>query len=521
MATQARSATQANGAELTWSGVADAGASWLDRHALVVSVRLFAVNLALKLPLVAAQSIWFDEAVTLRNAHAPFDLASSLAGDATPPIYALLVQAWLSVFGVTIEAARTLSVLLSAATAVLLFQLGRRFIDAPTGLWAALLLTTSRYQLYYGHEARLYALVGLLCVASFHALLLLLERRSTRRIVALAVLDTALLYTHYVAGLMFPVQFVVAALRGEDRVRNVATVVACQAVALIAFVPCLLYVLSAWPPPMTEWIRAPGAREAIDVLTGFAGSSTLLAIDALLLAGGAAAIAASTSRAGGGAAVRGTAIRDVAGGGVADEPGWTTAAMLGAWAFLPLVLAFVASQIVAVFLDRYLLYTTLGLYLLLAWVLMRLPVRPLLRHGAALALCALSLLTAWRDPITRTDWRAAAERVRAASGAGEIVVVVPPYQLLPLAYHVSPEAFADRERLPERLRAERVLALASPREIATLASHAQPPAVLVVMTDTSAALHPELASVLSQSGLERTSSETLRGLVLERFAPRR
>ncbi|MEW6270779.1 MAG: hypothetical protein AB1689_15970, partial [Thermodesulfobacteriota bacterium] len=121
------------------------------------------------------------------------------------------------------------------------------------------------------------------------------------------------------------------------------------------------------------------------------------------------------------------------------------------------------------------------------------------------------------DPVARADWRGAADRVRAATGAGALAVVAPPHQLLPLAYHLSPEAFADQRRLAERLRAERVIALASPGDLVAMLPPSPPP-VLVVMTEASATRHADLAAALAAGGLAPVASERLEGLVLLRFA---
>src|SRR5690606_17336563 len=86
-------------------------ARWLERHAALVGVVLFGATLALVLPMLGAQGIWFDEASTLQNHRLPFDLARALRADATPPLYALVVRAWTALFGASLESVRVPSAL--------------------------------------------------------------------------------------------------------------------------------------------------------------------------------------------------------------------------------------------------------------------------------------------------------------------------------------------------------------------------------------------------------------------------
>src|SRR6185369_343968 len=107
-------------------------------------------------------------------------------------------------------ALRSLSVVLGTATVWVTCRLGRLLAGTAVGLTAGALLAISPLAVQYSQEVRMYALAGLLAVASSWAGLALLRtltgpdsptERSPRREIALAVayglLTAALLYTHY------------------------------------------------------------------------------------------------------------------------------------------------------------------------------------------------------------------------------------------------------------------------------------------------------------------------------------
>lgn len=472
----------------------------IERRGFLIALSVFAANLALVLPLVGAQSIWFDEAVTMRNAQQPFDLALYMSADATPPLYPWLVHHWMRVFGVSLEVARTLSVLASALTAVLLFRLGRRFVGERAGLYAALLFTFSRFQIFFAHEARPYAVVGLLCVASFHVLLALLESPTRRRAALLALLDAALLYTHYVAVFALVAQ-AVAVLWVARRERSVLlTFVASQAAAALLFLPCVLRVAALWPLPMAGWLAPPTARGFVVELAKLVGDGTLLALEVVLVAGGLAWIARTTPR----------AMPPL-------EP--RVLRVLLSWSVVPLVAAWLVSNLEPMFLARYLLYTAAGIFLLVGAVASRLPIAAPVRDLVVAGLCALSLLHALAQPIVRQDWRAAAALVASATRAGALGVIVPAHQMLPFAYHAAPDAFRDPEHLVARVGAGGVVGVPRPDDVPGLALGGRP--VVVVMTEATAAGAAALEPRLDAAGYDLAAEQRPPGLVVRSFTPRR
>ena len=471
---------------------------WLERHPGAVSLLLFATSLALTLPLLGRQSIWFDEAVTMSNVQLPYDLGRYLRADATPPLYPLLVHAWLQVFGTSLVAARALSALASAAAVVALFQLGRRFLDARTGLFAAALLLASRCQIFFAHEARPYALVLLLTIASFHVLLSLLERVTWRRLVLLCLLDAALLHTHYVAAFALVAQTLAALPARGASPRAFLQILAAQLCAVLLVVPLALFIWTTlWPLPMAGWLPAPTWRGIPDELAKLTGSGPLLALEALLvLAAGALAV----RRRAGAPAERAVAPR--------------TIAVLALWSVAPLVVAFAASTIEPVFLGRYLLYVTPGWYLLVAAAATRIPVGRTLQTALIGALCALSLAGAVRNPLQRAAWTDAAERARAATAGGALVVIVPAHEMLPFAWHFSPESFRDLERLAPRLRELGVIGVPRLADVARFA--ALPRDLLVIVPQPLGASADALAPELAAAGRAPWQREDLHAIVVLR-----
>ena len=215
------------------------------RVAILVGLALLAVALRL---LQAGDGLLGDELATL------YDVRRGGLGDVlellrdgdpvstefTPPLF--FVLAWVAdhaLAGVT--AIRAPSLIASAALVPVLWALGRRTVGEAAGVVAAAAWALVPFGLYYGSEARAYALLALLSAGSTLALLAALRDGGTRRWTAFAVLTAAILYTHYTGAMVVLAQGAWALATAAGRRREV---VLAHAGALALFAPWLPLVRS-------------------------------------------------------------------------------------------------------------------------------------------------------------------------------------------------------------------------------------------------------------------------------------
>lgn len=182
-------------------------------QALAVALALGALAFGLRLFRIDAQSLWYDEGLTIALAGRSLDgIARAAAADVHPPLYYWLLHGWLFLFGSSEAAARALSALCGALTVGLLTLLGWRRFGAAAGGLAGLAAALSPFAIHYGQETRMYALAALLTSGLWCALFLGTgfwapendRRQTTRRSwVWLSVywlLALAALLTHYFAA---------------------------------------------------------------------------------------------------------------------------------------------------------------------------------------------------------------------------------------------------------------------------------------------------------------------------------
>ncbi len=218
------------------------------------------------LRLYTRSDLWLDEALTVHISELPLSqLTDALRRDGAPPLYFVMLHAWIALFGDGNEAVRLLSAAISMATLPLVFAAGRRIGGSNVGLAALVLTVTSPFAIRYATEARMYALVALLVTAGWLALARALERPEPWRLATLAAISGALLLTHYwsfyLIGATGVALMLAAWRRPEGRRSAVRSLVAIFVGSVVCFGPWLPHFLYQVGHTGTPWGVAPGPVE--------------------------------------------------------------------------------------------------------------------------------------------------------------------------------------------------------------------------------------------------------------------
>src|SRR3954467_10063786 len=119
--------------------------------------------LGVVLRFVCQSDMWADEVLSVNIAKLPLArITDALRQDGAPPLYYLLLHAWMSVFGTGAVAVRALSALFSVLSLPVAWLLGRRLGGPRVAVALTLLLASSPFAVRYASETRMYSLVVLL-----------------------------------------------------------------------------------------------------------------------------------------------------------------------------------------------------------------------------------------------------------------------------------------------------------------------------------------------------------------------
>ncbi|MFI6822012.1 hypothetical protein ACIBJE_13815 [Micromonospora sp. NPDC050187] len=350
---------------------------------------------------------WRDELATWSAAARPLPDLARLAAtvDATVAPYYLLLHGWVAVFGDSVTALRAPSVLAVTGAAGLTAVLGERLFGFRAGQLGGLLFAVLPSTSRYGQEARPYALATLLAVAATVLLVTALRRPGRGRWAAYAAVVTALGLAHLVALTLLAAHAL--AVRGGAARRWLLALLPATSVSIP-----LALLARRQQSRQLSWVDPARLGD----LAGLPGSLTASAVVGGLLVGlavvGAARPRDDTPARGG-----------PAGTTVAPRWGWIMLATVAA----PAALLFVAGLVTAVWVPRYLVFTTPFLCLPAGALLASVRLVPALTVvGVTAALGAPAQLDLRRTHdwprSAQVDYRAAARIVAANQRPGDAVV---------------------------------------------------------------------------------------------------
>jgi hypothetical protein len=432
------------------------------------------VAFALRVHNLGVKDLWWDEAHSWSFAVEPL-LAGMRDGLhlLNDPLYIILLHVWARLVGHSEFALRFFSTLMSVLTVAYLGRVATRAFGRATGRAALALGALSPIWLFYAQEVRQYALLPFLTLAMLESLVGV-ERgsgdRSAWTWVRLAAAEGLGLYAHsfmffVAAGINCVLAF--AVLRRRERIGRW---IASQATVLIAIAPIIPFYLGRGLSGGLQETSL-GAGQLINAVWHFWMGitwealplpSTMKVLSALTLALTGAGLAAN---------LRGGSTHNR----LAADFFWTVALGSG--------LTLIFWQFNSKIHPRYLLMLSAPLYGLLAWLLVegwrRGGVRRALAVGLGVATLATFGLGVERVYAGTTGYRhdptrAVAAYVRQASGPGDGVITVDPYDYTLTYYGIGP-APLFRAGLDEGLHDEADLAdfIRGKERVAVVRFHAE------------------------------------------------
>jgi 4-amino-4-deoxy-L-arabinose transferase-like glycosyltransferase len=234
-------------------------------------------------------SLWVDEgfSFSVGNGGIQSILTTLPREDRHPPLHYLLLWLTMRAFGSSEFSLRLLSAAAGLVGVPLIYRIGRSLGGRRVGLLAALALAASPFDLWYSQEARMYALLAALGLASIWFWLRWLARPTAFTLMAFVIAATAALYTHYYAVFLWPVYLAAWLLLGDGQ--RWSRVLGAMAAGVVLFVPWLLAVWQQYlrephgyllPVPLGATLAGLASTYTL----GEAGGPTLIVVAAVILA---------------------------------------------------------------------------------------------------------------------------------------------------------------------------------------------------------------------------------------------
>lgn len=170
-----------------------------DYGIVAAGLALFA---AVSLATITKFSIWFDEAFGAYLIRFDFwHVTTYTAADVHPPFYYWLLKLWSMVFGTSEIGLRSMSVFFGAVAIFFGYLLMKRLFGRRAALFSLLFMALSPMFIRYGQEMRMYTLVTAIVMAATYILTLATETGKRKYWIVYGILVSLGMWTHYFAAL--------------------------------------------------------------------------------------------------------------------------------------------------------------------------------------------------------------------------------------------------------------------------------------------------------------------------------
>ncbi|KMT54840.1 glycosyltransferase family 39 protein [Pseudomonas fildesensis] len=344
-------------------------AGWISR---LWWVPILALAIALRFYGLTAAAIWGDEGSSLLlSEYALADLWFHAAHDVHPPLYFFLLRGWIELFGDSIGSIRGMSAIPGVVAVGLGIWLTRQLSTRRAAVLAGILLALLPTAVRYSQEVRMYSLLGVWLLGATLALVYWVRQpQRTRYLVVYALLMSAGFYTHYFTALCVLVHWAYLGLLSPSQLPGQRLITrptwwAVNVAIVVVYLPWLPNLLDlvqhveqlkvggdiGWEEPVNLHSLPSMIWQFVLQDEGINFWPPLFWVFPLLLV----------------AVVGVTAWR--------DHERYRPASLLALFFLLPLLLVYAVSFISPVFIERYLTVYALGLPILLALAIDRLPAR--------------------------------------------------------------------------------------------------------------------------------------------------
>lgn len=254
---------------------------WQNKNIIIPAI-LILLNIFIKGFFLTENSIAGDEPFSIY--HAQMDIVSiikQLATGNNPPLYELILHFWIKIFGISPLSVRFPSLIFSCITVLFIYKLGKRFFSQEVAIYAGLFFIFSNYQILFAHEARVYALVGMLSVISMYHYLRIIVNHETNSFNVIVFLATNifLIYSHYFGFFILLIQLVYILLNKELITRYWKKSLLASLIITLFYLPNLEIIISRFLDSTMNgtWIRpVSNLGNLHDVFYMFSNSNTAI-----------------------------------------------------------------------------------------------------------------------------------------------------------------------------------------------------------------------------------------------------
>ncbi len=427
------------------------------------------LNLILKSIFLTSRDIALDEPFSIfygqMNLHSIVDM---LYNENNPPLHFFILHFFIKFGGIDALTVRLPSLIFSALTSVFIFRIGERFFKRTIAVGASLVYTFSTMHIFFSHEARVYPLFVLLTVCSLYYFMRIVETPSDKKNYAyLFLCNLLLIYAHYFGFFVLFVEVVSLSV-----ISNRSLVWKKLFIVMIAVGFCYLPILLIFfhrlglSTGQGTWVSPPGVTELYGNLNRFLNNRYNTAVLGLLFV--LAFFLLNQTK------IVKEKVRSLFHN--------TYFNLTFIWFAIPYFIMFLVSFKYPMFIDRYILYTSIPFYLTVVIALDHFFVVPTFSKYAIMFMLISQLFTINLNPDNNRRLKELVNVTKSMKGPDTRTIIAPDYAYMGFCYHYDPEVFKMGHEALNALKRDNIFAVSSPVALAEVLNDA--PSIIYIQAGT-------------------------------------
>lgn len=366
-----------------------------------------------------------------------------------PPLFFIIMHFWVKFFGISPVSVRFLPYLFSSLTAILMFLFGKKFFNLQIGILASLLFTFSNYHLHFAHEVRVYALFALLTTSSMYAFFSLIQEKKRWYFMILVVSNILLIYAHFFGFFILIIQGISVISFKTLRQSIFKTYIYATLITFVAYLPYLPLFLHRFTASFGgTWVEKPKIEGLYSNLRIFSNEpvNTVIFLSIIAIAGLTFIFKKINLK---------------------PKTG-IYSKIIVIWFLFPYLFIFAVSFKLPMFLDRYLVFISIGYYFTIAGAVFILSkLKPFLLTFFTIALVFMMIFTFSPKRKEHQEIKELVEIIKSKKSKETAIYICPYWNYRIFVYHYNLDIFKDYKNTQKHLEKQEIYTLNNSNSIKT------------------------------------------------------
>ncbi len=254
-----------------------------------IPISIVILNIIFKGLFLSSNSVAGDEPFSVFYAQSDIiSIIKFLSKGNNPPLYEILLHFWIKLFGISAFSVRIPSLIFNSITVLFLYKIGNKYFNLNIALTASLLFVFSDYQIMFAHEARVYALLGMLTTISVYLFLELIttEKLTKQNLIFLIISNILIIYSHYFGFFIIFFQVLFIIFNKTLRNKYLKQLLISLAIITLFYLPNINILINRFIFSTTNgtWVKpVSGLGNLHDALYWFSNNNKILYLSVILI----------------------------------------------------------------------------------------------------------------------------------------------------------------------------------------------------------------------------------------------